>query len=179
VEEHLRKVVASHQRDWDMRSPLFLLAYRASTHETTGLTQACLVFGGELRIYRDLLFEATPDKERPTTDHAVELVNHLHDIHDYSRRHLKLASDRMKIRHDKLANCAGYHEGDWVGLYRPARKKKKSPRLQSSWDGPYKKITQKTPRSRMMLVHLDRLATIIGLLETSVRRMITAEWYNC
>jgi transposase InsO family protein len=35
VEEHLRKVVASQQNDWDERLPLFLLA-RASTHDTTG-----------------------------------------------------------------------------------------------------------------------------------------------
>jgi hypothetical protein len=31
VEEHLRKVVALHQRDWDARLPTFLLAYRAFT----------------------------------------------------------------------------------------------------------------------------------------------------
>jgi hypothetical protein len=29
VEEHLRKVIASHQRDWDENLSLFLLAYRA------------------------------------------------------------------------------------------------------------------------------------------------------
>jgi hypothetical protein len=38
IEEHLRKVVASHQRDWDERLPFFILPYRASTHDTTGLT---------------------------------------------------------------------------------------------------------------------------------------------
>jgi hypothetical protein len=32
IEEHLRWVVASHQRDWDARLPILLLAYRASTH---------------------------------------------------------------------------------------------------------------------------------------------------
>jgi hypothetical protein len=26
IEEHLRKVVASHQRDWDARLPIFILA---------------------------------------------------------------------------------------------------------------------------------------------------------
>jgi hypothetical protein len=40
VEEHIRKVVASHQRDWDERLPLFLLAY-----DTTGSTPARLVSG--------------------------------------------------------------------------------------------------------------------------------------
>jgi hypothetical protein len=132
VEEHLHKVVASHQRDWDERLPFFLLAYRASTHDTTGLTPASLVFGRELRLPCDLLFGAPPDKERHTTDHAADLVDHLHDTHDYARQHLKLASGRMKTRYDKLANSAGYHEGDGVWLYRPTRKKGKSPKLQSS-----------------------------------------------
>jgi hypothetical protein len=49
IEEHLRKVVAQHQRDWNERLPLFLLAYRAASHDTTGLTPSSLVFGRELR----------------------------------------------------------------------------------------------------------------------------------
>jgi hypothetical protein len=48
VEEHLQKVVASHQRDWDTRLSTFLLAYWASTHDTTGLTPANLVFAREI-----------------------------------------------------------------------------------------------------------------------------------
>jgi hypothetical protein len=71
TEEHLRKVVTSHQRDWDERLHLFLLAYRASTHDTTGFTPASLVFGRELRLPCDLLFGVPPDKERPTTDYAA------------------------------------------------------------------------------------------------------------
>jgi hypothetical protein len=39
------QVVASHQRDFDERLPLFFLAYRASTHDTMGSTLASLVFG--------------------------------------------------------------------------------------------------------------------------------------
>jgi hypothetical protein len=45
IEEQPRKVVTSNKRDWDEKLPLFLLAYRASTHDTTGLTPASLVFG--------------------------------------------------------------------------------------------------------------------------------------
>jgi transposase InsO family protein len=48
IEKHLRKVVSSNQRDWDERMLLFLLAYRASTHETTSVTPANMVFGREL-----------------------------------------------------------------------------------------------------------------------------------
>jgi hypothetical protein len=60
IEEHLRKVVSTHQKDWDERLPIFLLAYRASTHDTTGMTPANMVFGRELRLPCDLLFGAPP-----------------------------------------------------------------------------------------------------------------------
>jgi hypothetical protein len=48
VKERLWKVVTLYQRDWDARLPIFLLFYRASTHDTTGLTPANLVFRREL-----------------------------------------------------------------------------------------------------------------------------------
>jgi hypothetical protein len=71
----------------------------------------------------------------------------------------------------KLANSAGYHEGDRMWFYRPVRTKGKSPKLQSSWQGPYKVVTrindvvyriQRNPRSKMIVVHLDRLAPYQG-----------------
>jgi hypothetical protein len=40
IEEHLRKVVSFYQRAWDEKPPIFPLAYRASKHETTGVTPA-------------------------------------------------------------------------------------------------------------------------------------------
>jgi hypothetical protein len=60
VEEHLRKVVISDQRDCDARLHISLLAYRASTHGIMGLNPASLVFERELRLLCELLFGATP-----------------------------------------------------------------------------------------------------------------------
>jgi hypothetical protein len=56
VEEHQRKVFVSHQMGGDARLRIFLLAYKASTHDSTGLTPANLVFGRELRLPSYLLF---------------------------------------------------------------------------------------------------------------------------
>jgi hypothetical protein len=70
------------------------------------------VFGREFRLPCDLLFCGPIDKKRPTIDHAANLVDHLHDTHNYDRQHLKLASDRIKTRYDELANCAGYQENE-------------------------------------------------------------------
>jgi hypothetical protein len=47
VEEHLQKVIASHQRDWDARLPVFswLTGHQLNT---TGLTPVSVVFRREL-----------------------------------------------------------------------------------------------------------------------------------
>jgi hypothetical protein len=65
------------------------------------------VFERELRLPCDLLFGAPPDKKRPTIDHATDLVDRLHDIHNYANQHLKLVSDRMGTRYGRLANPMG------------------------------------------------------------------------
>jgi hypothetical protein len=39
VDEYLRKFI-SHQRDWDVTLPIFLLAYWACTLDTKGFTPA-------------------------------------------------------------------------------------------------------------------------------------------
>jgi len=105
------------------------------------------------------------------TDYAADLAERLRDTHNFARQHLKVASDRMKARYDQLANSAGFQEGDRVWLYRPIRKRGKSPKLQTCWEGPYTIITrindvvyrvQRHPRTKMMVVHLDRLAPYLG-----------------
>jgi hypothetical protein len=63
VQGHLRKVVASHQMDWDGRLSIFLLAYKVYTYDTIGLTPAGLVFGRVLRQPCHLLFGALPDED--------------------------------------------------------------------------------------------------------------------
>jgi hypothetical protein len=64
LQEHLRKVVSTDQWDWDDRLPIFLFAYRASTHETTGMTPANMVFERKLRLPCDLLLGAPQDKDK-------------------------------------------------------------------------------------------------------------------
>jgi hypothetical protein len=55
-----------------------------------------------------LLFGAPPDKEESITDYEAKLAERLHDIHHFARHHLKVASDRVKARYDRLANSAGF-----------------------------------------------------------------------
>ena len=114
-----------------------------------------------------LMFGAPSDKEQSMTDYTTALVERLHDIRHFARQHLKVASNRMKARYDQLANSAAFQLGNRVWLYRPTRRRGKSPSLQTCWEGPYLTITlikvviyriQRHSRAKMMVVHLDRLA---------------------
>jgi hypothetical protein len=100
----------------------------------TGIAPANMVFARELRL--PYLFGARPDKDESTTDYAANFAERLHDIDHFTRQQLKMSSDRMKARYDRLASSAGFQEGNQVWLYRPTRKREKSLKLQSSWKGP-------------------------------------------
>jgi hypothetical protein len=82
--------------DWDERLPIFLLAYRASAHETIGMMPANMVFGKELLLLCDLLSGAPPDKEQSTTDYATDLAKRLLNIHHYSQQHLKVDESPLR-----------------------------------------------------------------------------------
>ncbi|XP_017298817.1 protein NYNRIN-like [Diaphorina citri] len=56
LHEHPRKVVDDHQREWNKHIPLFLLAYRSSTHNSTGQSPALIIFGKEMRLPSELRF---------------------------------------------------------------------------------------------------------------------------
>jgi hypothetical protein len=89
------------------------------------------------------LFAPPPqDKEQLATNYAADLVERLDDIHQYARQRLKLASDSMKARYNRLAISKGFQKNNQVWLFRPTRTRRKSPKLQSSWEGPYKVITR-------------------------------------
>lgn len=57
---YLAKYISQDQRDWDQWIPMFLLAYRSSKHETTGMTPAELCFARDLRLPVDLIQESPP-----------------------------------------------------------------------------------------------------------------------
>jgi hypothetical protein len=107
-----------------------------------------------------------PDKERPSVDHAANLVDHLHDIHSYARQHQKLASDRMKTRYDRLTNCAGLPRGrQHVDLSAHPRERKvtqASIPMGGPIQGSHADKWCGNPKSRMVVVHMDRFAPYQG-----------------
>ncbi|KAJ8947826.1 hypothetical protein NQ318_009970 [Aromia moschata] len=146
-------------------------AYRSSVHETTGQTPASIVMGRELRLPCDLKFGCTPGDDVAGEDYVSTLRQRMDDIHERVRSNIQGASDRMKETYDINANDGRYQPGNQVWLYNSQRRRGLSPKLQSSWEGPYEVVTrindvvyriQKLPRGKPRVVHFNRLAPFAG-----------------
>ncbi|KAL7883281.1 hypothetical protein SRHO_G00009390 [Serrasalmus rhombeus] len=157
-----------HQRDWDKRLPVVLLACRSAVQETSGFTPAMLMFGRELRSPIELAFGAPPDSEDdtpPGPPFVRGLLDRLRDVHKRTRENQSAAGNRQRRAYDMRCYGASLPVDSNVWLYNPQRKKGLCPKLQSAWVGPCRvlsRIGEVVYRirwgRRRLVVHRDRLA---------------------
>ena len=167
LEAQLSIFVDDHQTDWDTYLPMLMMAYRTAVQETTRCSPAKLMFGRELKLPIDLLYGRPAEERRGSvTPYAENLLKTLEDTHDFARRRLELASDRMKSYYDSKCSQRQIRIGDAVWLHNPQRKKGISPKLSRPWQGPYivtKCINdlifriQLGPKTKPKVVHHNRL----------------------
>ena len=100
------------------------------------------------------------------------------DVKDWCRacdlcvsRERPTRTPRVPLRTYNVGAPLGFERGDPVWLHNPRRKKGRTPKLQRPWEGPYLVTSciddlvyriQKGPRSKPMVVHVDRLKKYQG-----------------
>lgn len=138
-------------------------ALKVCNRESTclfSITSCELVFGRQINLPIDLQFGRFGEESgyRDKTEYVA-------------RENLKLGSERHKRYYDHKALHRGLKRGDAVWLHNPRRKKGRSPKLQRPWEGPYLVTSrlddsiyriQKGPRSKPVIVHVDRLKKYQG-----------------
>jgi len=70
----LAKMVCDNQRDWDVRLPFVMAAYRTIRHEATGYSPNFLVLNREARALPDIVFGHPDEKNEQSYDSFVEKV---------------------------------------------------------------------------------------------------------
>ncbi|MCG8624913.1 MAG: DDE-type integrase/transposase/recombinase, partial [Proteobacteria bacterium] len=101
LETQLSMFVEDHQKDWDVYLPMLMMAYRTAIHDSTKCSPAKLMFGRELKLPIDLLYgRPSEEKSNNSTTYAEQLLQTLEHTHEFARKCLKLASDKMKSYYD-------------------------------------------------------------------------------
>ena len=159
--------VENHQRDWDVKLPLLLMAYRTAVHSSTKYTPACIMMGRELRIPVDLTFGSPEAKTVENySQYAHDLQEKLEIIHEFARKNLEFNYDKMEARYNTDLSAGILEEGTLVWLFNPRKKKGRSPKLVRPWEGPYivmKRINdlvyriRRNPLGKPKVVHRNRL----------------------
>ena len=177
MENLLSTYVADDQHDWDLKLPCALMAYRATPHESTQCSPNLMMLGREVELPIDLMFGRPPfpKGELEVFDTTLYYVDMLRDklerAHEYARKCLKKRAERQKRNYDNKVQAECFYVGEQVWLYTPKRQVGLSPKLQSFWDGPYVILLtigeniykiQKSPTSRIIVVHRDRLYKYCG-----------------
>ena len=136
----IKSYLRGEQENWDLNLGCLAGAYRASPHESTGLTPNILMLGREIR----LPFEITSEGLDPRSSdlsitwgaHAQKIKERLHRAHQVARKHLEINMKRRKDYYDTRANLILYKENDRVWYLNENRKEGVCQKLQPLYLGP-------------------------------------------
>ena len=140
LQDMLAKLVDEDKSNWDDLLPYVMCAYRATPHESTGITPNRMMLGRESDLPVDLVFGCEVPDERSCPVEYVEWVRDaLATSHDLARQELARAAERQARHYNKLSGDPVYKIGDWVLLFYPPIANRK---LGLKFLGPYKVIRQ-------------------------------------
>ena len=168
----LGKVVSTNQRDWCVRLPTVMAAYRASVHSATGFSPNFLTFGRELNAPIDIVLGRPDDAEYHSPNDFIEhKLLLMESAYALTRDHLNASSARSKKHYDVRTRPKSLKVGDWVWFFSPRRYVGRSAKFQRNYSGPFLVIrqlgpvlfvVQKSSRSKEVIVHADKLKLCYG-----------------
>ncbi len=167
----LASYVSTNQRDWDRYVQSVLMAYRASPHESTGITPNKLMFGREVDLPIDVMCGLPREEHPDVSSYVSDLRKRLESAHELARIQLKKSACYQSRQYNLKAEKAKFGIGSAVMVRVGTKKVGLSPKLQPKWDGPYI-IThglsdvvvriQRGPRHKPKVLHVNRLKPYHG-----------------
>ena len=134
----LAKTVSEHQRDWDVRLPFAMAAYRASRHEATGYSPNFLVLGRETRAPPDIVYGSPEDEVGEDYDTFVEHIRQ-RSVTAFAevRQNLQQSAERNKRYYDLGLKPKRFAVGQWVLYFNPRKLRGKQMKWIRQYEGPF------------------------------------------
>lgn len=164
----IRSLILSkrHFREWDDYVPFAAGAMRASINRTTGFTPNFLMFGRELPMPSDIVYNhSSMSEEIPVTDYVKSLIDLMREAYQDVRKHVQVTQLRQKRDFDRLSYDPEINIGDVVyARDSPKQKKRISAKLLPVFKGPFLVVDQINPvvyilqgRKNVYAEHYDRV----------------------
>jgi hypothetical protein len=137
----IKAYLKGEQREWDRHLGCLAAAYRATPHESTGVTPNLLMLGREVRLPAEVMFGSgtTHIGEEVATygDYVDKLKLRMQHAHEVARDHLKVAAKRSKLHYDTKAQVNKYTTGDLVWYQTDISQLHITPKLRVPYEGPH------------------------------------------
>ena len=178
----LRQYVNESQTDWDYWLPFICMAYNSSEQTSTKFSPYFLMFGREMRMPVELILPQPESdilgemENYSELNYVEQMVSKLQSAFSLVRQNLKTATLWQKRVYDRRRNVIPLHRGQGVWLYNPMRKKGRTPKLDSPWQGPFAIIQMlnnnlaeigRGVRHKTKIVHVDKLIPVRGRYDGS------------
>jgi hypothetical protein len=162
----LRSYVEENPSVWDDHLPYITMAYRATIHESTKCSPNLLMFGEEIRLPTDLMYnDVTLEEDVPACPSAyVEWLRETtRTVFRKAQSCLKQSAERQKRNYDKNTCLRKFAIGQFVWILCPRFLRGK---LGRGWRGPFlivKKlndlnyIVQENRDARKITLHVDHI----------------------
>ena len=136
----LTKMIAmatEDQKDWDDCLSFISMAYRATPHESIGLTPNYLMFGREMSMPVDVMVPVKGDEQISPIEYVSKLKAKLTYAYELTRKKLKASAERQKRLYNRTKHGEEMQLGQAVWYVNKLRKKGVSPKLEPKWRGPF------------------------------------------
>ena len=171
----IAKFISSNHKDWDLKLPTILAAYRASEHSSTGFTPNMLFLHRETCMPLDLVLDdCYVKKEAPAYhDFVYERGQRIQSVAALARECMKTQQEVRAFRYDTRVKSKEFQIGQLVLYFYPRRRQGLKDKWESYYVGPFKVESKvgpvlyqirKTPRSQAKLVYVDKLKLFHGPL---------------
>ncbi|XP_064622363.1 uncharacterized protein K02A2.6-like [Lineus longissimus] len=171
----IKAYMKGQQIKWDENLGCMAAAYRATPHESTGLSPNMLMLGREVRLPSEIMFGTGKlDPDENVTSYG-EYVLHLRDrflrAHDVARKNLKKSAVRRKGYYDAKTCLNQYQRGSLVWVLSDITQLHITPKLRRTYEGPYLVLykindldyrVQLDVRGKNKTVHHNRLKPYSG-----------------
>ena len=134
----LAKSAADDKREWDIRLPYGLFAYRTSPQKSTRYSPYYLLYGCETALPTVVGVGATDHTVVAVHAYAEEVTEKLRVAWELARKNICCAQSCQKAYYDQRATQPNYHMGDCVMVHMPAHCQGELRKLALPFDGPYK-----------------------------------------
>ena len=139
LSDMLAKSVGDHPKDWDLKIPYVLFAYRTSVQESTRYSPFYLLYGRQPVLPTDeVLQPKEEDNYQFVSEFAEVMVENMQEAWKLARENISKAQSHQKNYYDQKTKPVSYRNGDLVRVFMPAKKTSNNRKLALPYEGPFK-----------------------------------------